>query len=115
MRAVGLVGLTLVLAITLAGLSVFVERAGPELAAYGNLCGPNGNSDCMEPVLKGGFPFAYLFDAPGVSVEHQLSFGEDDFSPGAFTLDVLAYLVIVGLGLRSVHLRIRRARRPRAQ
>jgi hypothetical protein len=38
-----------------------------------------------------GFPLAYLFDAPGVSVEHQLSFGEDTLHPVALVLDIAIY------------------------
>ena len=86
--------LALVLAITLALLSAFVERTGPQLAEHGNMCGPSAHDPCYERVLKGGFPFAYLFDAPGVSVEHQLSFGEDDLFLGALALDVAVYYAI---------------------
>jgi hypothetical protein len=59
-----LIGLVLISAITLALLSVYVERVGPELAQYGNLCGPRADVPCYKPALKGGFPVAYLFDAP---------------------------------------------------
>lgn len=72
-------------------LSVYVERTGPELQPYGNLCGPTGNEDCLESVLKGGVPFAYLFDSAATSVLHQLAFVEDDFQLGAFVLDIAFY------------------------
>ena len=84
---VSLMGFALSSAITLALVSVFVERVGPELARY-------GDSD-YKPVLKGGFPVAYLFDAPGISVERQLSFGEDTLSAGALILDIAFYLAFV--------------------
>lgn len=84
---VSLVGLALISAITLALLSVFVERVGPELVQY-------GDSD-FKPVLKGGFPAAYLFDMPGVSVQRELSFGEDILSIGALGLDIAIYFAIV--------------------
>ena len=87
--------LTLIAAITLALASVNVERIGPELAAYGNLCGPRTNDPCLEPVLKGGFPFAYLFDAPGISVERQLAFVEDQLHVGALILDIAIYFALV--------------------
>ena len=41
--------------------------------------------------LKGGFPFAYLFDSPGVSVERHLSFGEDALHPTPLVLDIAIY------------------------
>ena len=97
-----LTGIALVSAITLALLSVYVERVGPELAAYGNLCGPNDADPCYKPVLKGGFPVAYLFDAPGISVERQLSFGEDKLFMGALIIDVAIYLAIVSLAMSVV-------------
>jgi hypothetical protein len=87
--------LALVLSVTLALLSVFIQRQGPELVQYGNLCGPTGNDPCTRPVLKGGFPFAYLFDNPGVSVENQLAFIEDQMSLGALILDIAVYFTVI--------------------
>jgi len=99
---VRLTGIALFLAIALALLSVRVERVGPELIAYGNLCGPNAADPCYKPVLKGGFPVAYLFDAPGISVERQLSFGEDKLYAGALIIDIAIYLAIVLLAMLVV-------------
>lgn len=96
-----LIGLALSSAITLALLSVHVERVGPELAQYGNLCGPGALDPCYKPVLKGGFPVAYLFDAPGVSVERKLSF-EDKLFVGALILDIAIYFAVVLLGILVV-------------
>lgn len=92
-----LTSLALIAAIALALLSVYVERSGPELAVYGNLCGPRATDPCYKPALKAGFPVAYLFDAPGVSVERQLSFGEDRLAAGALLLDILIYFAVVVL------------------
>lgn len=89
-------------AITLAFLSVRVERIGPELAVYENLCGPSGSDFCYKPVLKGGFPAAYLFDAPGVSRERVLAFGEDKLSVGTLALDIAIYFPIVVLVMLGV-------------
>jgi len=99
---VGHVSLAFVLASTLAILSVLVERTGPELEEYGNLCGPTSNDPCYKPVLKGGFPFAYLFDAPGISVERKLSFGEDTLRPVALAFDIAVHFVVVLLAVRIV-------------
>jgi hypothetical protein len=89
---VGRVALALILAVTLALLSSFVQHVGPEKLPYGNLCGRTASDPCMEPVLKGGFPFAFLFDAPGISRERQISFVEDDLRIGPLLLDVFVYL-----------------------
>ncbi|HEX8386349.1 MAG TPA: hypothetical protein VF576_09200 [Rubricoccaceae bacterium] len=94
--------LALLLAVTLAVLSSHVERTGPELVIYGNVCGPTASDPCYRPALKGGFPLAYLSDAPGVSVEGRLSFGEDTFSLGAFALDVALYLALLAFAARAV-------------
>jgi hypothetical protein len=91
----GFVGLALAVAIGLALLSAYVERVGPELVEYGNMCGPETSAPCYQPVLKGGFPIAYLFDAPGVSVKRQLSFGEDNFSGTGLMLNIGIYFCFV--------------------
>ena len=105
MTKVGLVSFTFVLANVLALLSMLIQRTGPELVQYGNMCGPASSDPCYQPALKGGFPIAYLSDAPGVSVERQLSFGEDDLRPEALALDVAIYfaaiLAVVRIASRS--------------
>jgi hypothetical protein len=95
---VGRTSMALFLAFTLTVLSMRIQRTGPEQVVFSNLCGPTSSDLCYRPVLKGGFPVAYLFDAPGVSVEDQLAFGEDNFHPGAFVADMIAYLAIVAIG-----------------
>jgi hypothetical protein len=92
---VGLASIAFVLASVLALLSVLIQRTGPELVEYGNLCGPTLSSPCHKPALKGGFPIAYLSDAPGVSVERQLAFIEDNLHPEALALDVAIYFAVI--------------------
>jgi hypothetical protein len=58
LTAAAVVSIAFLLAIWFAFLSVEVQRIGP------NLCGPSANEPCYQPALKGGFPFAYLIDAP---------------------------------------------------
>jgi len=94
-----LAALTLVVAFALTALSSFIEREGPELESYGNLCGPAANENCYRPALKGGFPFAYLLDSPGVSIEGKLSFGEDALQPMALVLDIAIYWVAFMLAI----------------
>ena len=93
-----------VLTFTLTVASSLIHRTGPEMSAYGNLCGKARNEPCYEPMLKGGFPFAYIYDAPGISVEHRLSI-EDDFAIVWFIADWLVYLLLVV----SLYFGIRRA------
>jgi len=99
----GLTSLAIIAALALALGSVNIERVGPEVAAYGNLCGPHTDDPCLEPVLKGGFPFAYLFDAPGISVERQLAFVEDQLHVGALILDIAIYFALVLAAILAVH------------
>ena len=96
----GLVCLFFIAAIALALLSSNVERIGPELVQSGNLCGPVGNDPCYKPALKGGFPFAYLFDQPGISVEGRLSFFEDTLYAGLLVLDIAMYYAAILLAFR---------------
>lgn len=91
--------LALAPAVALTVLSSIVQQEGPELESYGNLCGPAANENCYKPALKGGFPAPYLFDAPGVSIERQLSFGEDNLHPIAFALDTAVYWAAVMLAV----------------
>ena len=93
-KAVAII-INVVAAVSAAFLSVFVERIGPEVASFGNLCGPSGNENCPKPVLNGGFPFSYLFDMPGVSVENQLSFAEDIFRLNPFLSDIAFYFMVL--------------------
>ena len=92
---IGLISLALFAAITLTTLSIYVQRKGPEEVVYSNLCGPTMSELCYKKVLKGGFPVAYLFDAPGVSVEDQLAFFEDNFHGRAFLIDVASYFALI--------------------
>lgn len=87
--------LILITAITLALVSMRIEQTGPELIEYGNLCGAAGNSPCYEPALKGGFPIAYLVDAPGISVQRKLSFGEDNLHAAALVANIAVYFAIL--------------------
>jgi hypothetical protein len=87
--------MALAMAGLLALLSVHIERLGPEQASYGNLCGPAANEECLQPVLGGGFPFPFLLDMPGISVQGQLHFIEDRFRPVAFLFDLVFYLVVL--------------------
>jgi hypothetical protein len=89
--------LATVLALALTLLSSLVEREGPELASYGNLCGLSSDQDCLEPVLNAGLPLAYLFDQPGVSVERKLFILQDNIRPLPFIMDFLVYLSVVSL------------------
>ena len=98
---VSLAGIAFVIACTLTLLSVLVQRIGPELVQYGNLCGPTSSDPCYRPVLKGGFPFAYLFDTPGVSVEGKLSFFEDTLHPVALFLDITVYFAAILLSIAA--------------
>lgn len=97
LRKTGLLGLVLLFAITLALMSAYFERVGPDMVSYGNLCGATGSDNCYKPALKGGFPVSYLFDAPGVSRERQLAFGEDKLRVGALAANIAVYFAILML------------------
>lgn len=105
LRKLSLLGLTLILAITLALMSAYVERVGPDMTSYGNMCRPTGSDQCYKPVLKGGFPFSYLFDAPGVSRERQLAFGEDKLRVVALVANIAVYFAIMVLVVVAVRRR----------
>lgn len=95
-------GVAFLIASTLALMSVLVQRIGPELVQYGNLCGPTSSDTCYRPALKGGYPFAYLVDTPGVSVEGKLTFIEDTLNPGALLLDLTVYFAAILLSIAVI-------------
>ena len=78
-------------------LSVNLLRTGPEVGIYGNLCGPSRDEYCYEELLKGGYPYAYLFDQPGVSVQGQLHFLEDNFYLLPFLVNILIYSIVIAI------------------
>ncbi len=88
------------LALALTAGSVLIQSVGPELSVSGNLCGPTGDQFCYEPTLKGGFPFAYLYDKPGISVGRQLG-PEDELKGVWFIADWLAYWALVVFAYRT--------------
>ena len=102
LRKLSVIAFSLIAAVVLALLSSYVERVGPELAVYGNMCGPSGSDFCYKPVLKGGFPIAYLFDMPGVSVERELAFVEDQLFVGRLMADITFYFALVLIAIRFV-------------
>lgn len=112
-RSIVILARVFILAITLTLTSSYVERIGPDLVSYGNLCGPTGDENCYKPALKGGFPFPYLYDAPGVSRERQLAFGEDKVRLGALAANIVMYFTV--LLVLWVAWRRRSAVEPKAQ
>jgi hypothetical protein len=118
LKTASLVCLTFMLANALALLSVLIERTGPELLAYGNMCGPTSSDECYQPALKGGYPFAYLTDVPGVSVENDLFLGQDDLRFEALAFDIAFYFaaihIVIWVATRSRRLTGRFRRRPTA-
>jgi hypothetical protein len=91
----GVIGIALVAAITLACMSVYIERTGPELVQYSNLCTAPDLGPCYKPALKGGFPVPYLFDSPGISRERQLAFGEDKLHIAGLIADIAVYFLLL--------------------
>lgn len=103
--------LGVILCFVLAAGSVVVHRQ--VTAVVGNVCEPttgNSNGYCFGPVPAGGWPFAFLYDNPGVSVRGSLDFPEDDLRPGWYLADVAAFGALLSLIAVAVH--VRRRRRP---
>jgi hypothetical protein len=94
-----------IIAITLSLLSSVYQRYGPEVAIYGNVCGPSQDQFCLRPVLNAGFPLGFLFDDPAISVRDQLTpLIEDEFRGVPFMVDAFFYGSIIYL----IYLAVRR-------
>ena len=79
----------------LALASATIQVVGPEIGTYGNVCGPSGDDLCYQELVKGGFPFAFIFDNPSVSVRDQIGFFEDDFFVFPFVIDTLILIAVL--------------------
>jgi hypothetical protein len=78
--------------------SFAIQRYGPEVGTYGNVCGPSGDQACTHVLLNAGFPLGYIFDNPSVSVRDQLMpIIEDEFRIIPFLLDTAFYALILSL------------------
>ena len=99
-------------ALVLTCASFWYQRRGPELVVTGNLCGPNTDQFCYEPAFKGGFPLAYIYDSPGISVYGKIALVEDRFLRGRFLIDVLAYFLVLMIAGRLYDARRRAVSSP---
>jgi len=78
--------LLLIASMVITLLTSWYER--PVLQYYGNMGGPQWGSE-------GGLPMPYLRDDWATSVNFQLGFFEDIFSPLPFLIDVTIYFVLL--------------------
>lgn len=84
----------LIFSAVIALISGFYQRASSEIVEFGNVCSGEEFSQCYRPRLCGGFPFPFVFDNPGISVENTLS-AEDEFRWLPFVGNVWFYLLAV--------------------
>ncbi len=54
------------------------------------------DAGCEMPRLAAGFPLGYVYDVPGISIEHQIGV-EDEVRLGPMALNLLAYLLLAAL------------------
>ena len=92
------------IAIALASLSVIYERPSGDRSVVGNVCGPLANEACIERRLAAGFPLAYLYDRPSISVPGAIHLVEDELRFLPFVLNVLIYfgLLLLVFGIIEV-------------
>ena len=93
------------IALAFTSLSVIYERRSDEVAVVGNVCGPSTNEACLERRLAAGFPLAFMYDRPSISVPGAINFAEDEFRARPFVLNVLIYLGILVFIFRFIEWR----------
>ena len=93
------------IALALASLSVLYERPTDEVAVVGNVCGPSTNEACVERRVGAGFPFAFVYDRPSISVPGAVHLVEDEFRWAPFALNILIYFGILLLTFRIIEVR----------
>ena len=102
MRRLARAGLSLLGGLTLAVASGWYERVGPAPRAWDEeLCSYSPPPSCRDGVLQGGWPLAYLVDAPGVSRVGRLAIGEDHFREWAFAVDAAGAAALIWLLFRA--------------
>ena len=85
---------SLVIAFALTIYSSNIQRVGPAIRGFGNVCGPSGEERCYEPVLNAGFPLPYFFDNPSISARGNLSLLEDEFRILPFLIDFYLFGIV---------------------
>ncbi|MCH9807058.1 MAG: hypothetical protein K0U74_04940 [Alphaproteobacteria bacterium] len=86
---------SLVIGFILAIATVAVER--PYTGVVGNLCEKstaNPSGHCYDQLPAAGWPFRYIYDFGGISVQGVIG-PEDDFYAGLFMADALIFAVAV--------------------
>ena len=98
----------LALAVTVVGVSARYDRISSERIIYNDECtfGPDPQA-CLEPREVAGWPFAFVFDTPGISVEHDAHPYDDEVR----ALPYLASVAAVALAVLVVWAGWRRWRR----
>jgi hypothetical protein len=106
----GILGVSLVLALA----SVGIQRHGPDMGQVGDGCGPASDQPCYVALLGGGWPLAFVVDAPTVSTPDRLGLA-DTLRPERFIADALFYggLLIIAWRAGVMRRRLRPARSPR--
>ena len=86
----------LALAVVAVGVSARYDRVSSERVVYNNECTFGSDPEaCLEPREVAGLPFAFVFDKPGISVEH-------DAHPYDDEVRTLPYLASVGASWLAV-------------
>jgi hypothetical protein len=103
-----ILGVSLVLALA----SLGIQRHGPDMGQVGEGCGPALDQPCYVALLSGGWPLAFVVDAPAVSNPNRLG-PEDTLKPERFFADALFYGGLLTIAWRYGVMRRRlRPRRP---
>ncbi|MDT0631407.1 hypothetical protein [Rubrivirga litoralis] len=104
----------LALAVVAIGASARWDRVSGERIVYNNECasGPDPAA-CLEPREVAGFPFAFVFDTPGLTVEHDAHPYDDEVRALPYLAGVAGVAgVVLALWAGWRRLRPRRARVP---
>ncbi len=90
------------LAVGIAILSKAYVLQGPFQGAYGNVCGSQGRDACVATVSGGGFPLPYVLDNWNFSAGGGLEYGESDFEPAFFLMDLACYSFLLWGGVTAI-------------
>jgi len=84
----------LILALLLTISTFLYQRPSQELIKSGTECSVEYWMHCYTIRKSAGFPLAYVFDSPGVSIENKLGV-EDDFRLLPFVTNIWLFLILL--------------------
>jgi len=92
----------ILLSIIITIATTLYQRPSSEIVQFGTECTVERWMHCYSPRVSAGFPFAFGFDTPGISIQHSVTpLIEDEFRIVPFLVDIWFYYIFLLLTLKA--------------